>query len=1115
MAQNAVAYSQNAEKIQRTFTCNPSIEVVSDSFSIIKLNGLRFSSFAKEFGEPALPVVSEIIEIPNDAEVFVDVKAERYSTLKLKHPVFPQQPPVSKSFRGERKFVYSKNAYSENSFGMDELVNVEILGYARDKKYAKITVSPVKYNPAKKTVRVYENVNYEVKFKSSEKNKNKSENAIISSNTAPVFLIISDTMFRETLQPFVRFKAMQGYDVRTAYTAEIGKTSSTIKNYIQQLYDNANEINPAPEYLLLVGDVEEIPPHKEKTFALNGAHATDLYYATCTDGDYLPDIKYGRLSARRVNDLQAQIKKIIAMESITEISGKFLDSAVVYAGTDKITDGGFDKSHLNNQVKYEVSEYFNRDSGIYVTSYLSPDAGDKWNNIKNAIEQGVSIVLYTGHGSETSFVTPSSFNVGNVRLLSNAGKYPLVVGNCCLAGTFNRSADCLGEALMKNANGGAVTFVGASSETYFDEDFYWSVGVVPSISESETYTYENTGRSAFDKIFHTHGEPYSEQAHDVFEMMFWGNMAVEEGTTYPLMAQYYWEVYHVFGDPSFMPFRKRPLVLNAVFDKEVSLLDDVMQIQTEPYARVALSKNDTLLSSVLADKNGFAKLPIVAGDAGTAGISAGNATLCFTKQFYAQRIDTITFVVPDMAFVKLENIVLKESSNVVATTCDYGKEYMFSFDVCNINSQKQMNKVLLHLHSDNASVTVADSIVQWNEGNSDVAAINSGFKFRVSKDVKNNEVLSFTLTTIVNDSINQSFVLRYVAVAPEIFVAGKTVPVVEPSESTTSTFTLKNKGFATAENTVVTMSSSNDAILFGTSVFNLGNIAPNEEKIFSVPYTVGASVERFEVFDLIFDISSKNRLGKDTVFSHTSKDYESFDSGNFSFVEWVSNDNPWIIDSVNFYSEKFSAASAEIADNNVSQISFTADILTDDSIAFYYKTLSEKIIYAGSVYGDFLEFLIDGKIIDYWGGNIDWTRFSYPVKKGEHTFAWNYHKDESGIDFSDRVWIDDILLPIGSVASHHKTVVEQVLPVVQNGNRIVQMVSENGSLRLMFSIDKILSGRLYLVSVSGQKVLALAERESIPSGRSERVFDVSRLSSGVYICVFETAQGVVTCKVII
>jgi hypothetical protein len=60
---------------------------------------------------------------------------------------------------------------------------------------------------------------------------------------------------------------------------------------------------------------------------------------------------------------------------------------------------------------------------------------------------------------------------------------------------------------------------------------------------------------------------------------------------------------------------------------------------------------------------------------------------------------------------------------------------------------------------------------------------------------------------------------------------------------------------------------------------------------------------------------------------------------------------------------------------------------------------------------DFLEFFINGVSKAWWDGNKAWTKVSYPVSAGQHTFTWKYQKDAYATGGSDAAWIDLITFP--------------------------------------------------------------------------------------------------------
>jgi len=257
-------------------------------------------------GKPDLPVINRLIEIPFNSEAKIKVLSFDEEIIELKNYglselIIPAQPSHEKSKDLEDvPFIKDKVVYSKNEFFKKDIVKFEDKGYLRDKHLGYIEISPFEYNPVTNTLKVLNNIEIEILFipknniepQSIDRlkspyfknvtyntiNKVEESKALIS---GPVkYVIVSDPMFEETLQPFIEWKTMKGFNVIEAYTNVVGTTTSEIKAYLQDLYDNPDD-GVSPTFVLLVGDVAQIP-----AFSASG-HYTDLYYCEYT-GDKLP-----------------------------------------------------------------------------------------------------------------------------------------------------------------------------------------------------------------------------------------------------------------------------------------------------------------------------------------------------------------------------------------------------------------------------------------------------------------------------------------------------------------------------------------------------------------------------------------------------------------------------------------------------------------------------------------------------------------------------------------------------------------------------------------------------------------------------------------------------------
>lgn len=235
---------------------------------------------------------------------------------------------------------------------------------------------------------------------------------------------------------------------------------------------------------------------------------TDLYYSAL-DGNWNADgdTTYGettdnvdlgwevivaRIPVRTAAHATAYINKLVAYETNVPvaISGKLLLGGMrawnSYTGTarpsDNVTaDGhlGFrDAAHptVSDSEMWErrlyrdgIRPYWTASTlGIFCDTLTSWDAsvgGDYLQtaaNLSAKFNLGWYHVFFSGHGSEASWGLESgSFTASNASALNN--RTAIVYTDACLSGAFDDTTDpCLSEAFLRNANGGALVYIGCS-----------------------------------------------------------------------------------------------------------------------------------------------------------------------------------------------------------------------------------------------------------------------------------------------------------------------------------------------------------------------------------------------------------------------------------------------------------------------------------------------------------------------------------------------------------------------------------------------------------------------------------------------------------------------------
>lgn len=606
--------------------------------------------YSDHIGAPALPVMNRLIEVPFGAKlearaVSFDVKEYTFEELGIEYPIMPMQPSHPKDGT-EIAFKYELSAYILDGFRHQELVTVEEVGVMRHIRLALLKVAPVAYNPREKTLKVYSNIKIELSMPGSDLN---ATGRIRNQYSSPYFswvddkvlrpaslksiktiqecgavgyVIVADRMFEEALQPFIQWKIQKGFCVEVAYTDDLAKEDrdlkEDVKDYIHNLYLNPNADMPAPSFVLFVGDHDQIPAFKGTT----GSHISDLYYVDVTN-DNIPDILSGRFSARKVKELVPQIEKTLMYEKFEFPDPSFLKDVVLVAG--------WDYSHADEwgwpQINYGTKYYFNADNGYNnVNVYLSAGSHQNESAIRADVAAGCSYLNYTAHGSSTSWADPS-FRISHINSLGNFGKYPLVIGNCCLTSKFEVGT-CFGEAWLRAKDQGAIGYIGGTNSTYWDEDLWWGNGyysIVHPNEEGVPPTKEETGVGAYDGAF---DGSYKTQA----GFMLAGNLAVEE--SHSPRKKYYWEVYELMGDPGLMIFWGEPL-RNDVDHAESVEAGLILAIKAAPGSYAAISQGGQLLGAGMVDDSG--KIAIDVRDAA----QAGEASIVVTGQNLKPYIGTI------------------------------------------------------------------------------------------------------------------------------------------------------------------------------------------------------------------------------------------------------------------------------------------------------------------------------------------------------------------------------------------------------------------------------------------------------------------------------------------
>ncbi len=224
------------------------------------------------------------------------------------------------------------------------------------------------------------------------------------------YLIICYDRYFRTVQRLAQWKNKKGILTKVVKISEIGDNKpQVIKDYISDCYNSWEQI---PEYVLLVGDINNIAPYPHPAVG-----ASDNPYAD-VNNDTLLELKIGRLPCHNKRQLYVMINKIFNYER-----KPYLGDTMFYKQAMTIRQ---DPGPYHNAGVEFVRGVILGNSDFTVVDTLYNPAHNKF-DVQDSIKSGRAYVFYTGHGAGTHW--PAPFNVN--AYVNNKMKTPVIFSWSC------------------------------------------------------------------------------------------------------------------------------------------------------------------------------------------------------------------------------------------------------------------------------------------------------------------------------------------------------------------------------------------------------------------------------------------------------------------------------------------------------------------------------------------------------------------------------------------------------------------------------------------------------------------------------------------------------------
>ena len=466
----------------------------------------------QEAGAPDLPKMTISLIIPDQAGMSVRVVSSAYRD----YPdvaVAPSKGVIMRTtLPSDLPYQYGK-WYSTGKFYPGMLADSHQPYIIRDVRGQTLVACPFQYNPVTKILRVYYDMTIEL-YKTSETGINPLQSGVKEKKIPHGFmqvyqhqfanlsaltytplseygnlLVICYGPFMNAMQPYVAWKRAEGYRTQMISKDSIGSTAGSIKSYIANYY-----ATKGLTHVLLVGDAPQIPTNTGN--GLGGP--SDNAYGYIVGNDHYADVFVGRFSAETEAQVQTQVQRTLDYEKNPSfLTDDWFRTVIGIASNQGPGDDNeMDFEHVRNQQAKLLAYNYTANPELFDGSQGGNDApGDPTPaQVSTEVNNGASLILYTGHGSQTSWGT-SGFSNTNVNQLTNTGKLPFIWSVACVNGDFTNGT-CFAEAWMRASQAGqptgAIAFLGSTINQSWNSPMEGQDAMTNILIESDSTNIKRT-----------------------------------------------------------------------------------------------------------------------------------------------------------------------------------------------------------------------------------------------------------------------------------------------------------------------------------------------------------------------------------------------------------------------------------------------------------------------------------------------------------------------------------------------------------------------------------------------------------------------------------------------
>ncbi|MBR4535390.1 MAG: T9SS type A sorting domain-containing protein [Bacteroidales bacterium] len=1068
------------------------IDLPAYSASPVEINGQIYQKLAlsgaytlDELGVPELLVDGKSLIIPVNSQPTISVLNADYEVLE-NFNLLPSKGVIFRNTNPEDVPYQFGAAYQRNSYQFDSPVLLSETFYLRDFHGVTLRTMPFDYNPVLHQLKVYHSltvrVNYNAPYTVQRARKNCAEfNEVYQQfflnyerpryttiTEAGEILIITPAQFVNAMQPYVNWKIRNGYPTTMVTLEEVGNSNTAVKNYITTFY---NEHNLA--FVLIVGDGNLFP------YFTKDGEVSDNFYSEIVGNDEVPDIILGKISAENATHVTTQVNKFIQYEENPEQTSHFATFLGIASSEGPGEDNEYDYQHIRNIDNKLQAFTYTSGYELFEGSQGGLDASGNPTaaNVSTAVNAGVGIITYCGHGSETSWGT-TNFNNSQINNLTNYYKLPFIISTACLNGSYVNNT-CFAEAWLRaTKNGqptGAVSTVMSTMSQPWNPPMVGQDEMVRLLTGAENTPVKRTfGGIVFNGLA---------KMHDVYPTT--SSQGLQTMRTWVL-----------FGDPTLQVRTAVPQYLTATHNGQ--LFAGVTQLQvSSPVegAKAVLTKGNTILAQGI--------------------ISGGSVMLNFNETLLPT--DTVHLLVSSFNYVPYQAdipvivnnepylIYMRHEIDNVSGHPSYNESVDVTLQMKNVGGVASSDFSVV-VTTDDEYVTMLQNTfnstgLQPNES----VSIADAIRFRVAPNVPYGHIANFHVVVTSGDFVTEQD-FSQLLYAPKLAIGSCTVDDsqstetvngrIDYNETVNLNIPLQNIGNAKALFGFVTVENLSDALIFNSPMTQtVPFVAEDASVMLNLSVSANPNVQESTVAEFRVVYTAGFYKAERTFALLIGASIEDWETGDFSSYDWdLGTANQWQITTLHPYEGTYAVRSAQIGNSKSSSLKLSMEVAQPDTIFFYYYVSCEQ---GGSSWWgqtqqyDYLAFYINGTKQDSWDGEVAWTKATYPLAAGSYTFEWRYVKDNYQTGGEDLAMIDYISLP---GAAKSPTAVENVTGAGES----ISCYPNPASDYVVVAGEQLASlqqGRVDLFNVSGQRLRSVAVTDS------RITVDVRDLAAGTYLMV--------------